>query len=856
MDSLWNKIELLLAHVSKPGRYVGNELHAIQKSWNETEVHFVLAFPDAYEIGMSHLGIEILYHILNKPDWIACERVYSPWPDMEHKMREHSIPLFSIESKFPIRLFDVLGISLQYELQYTNVLNLIDLAGIPMFARDRSERDPLVIAGGPCAFNPEPLADFLDAVVLGDGEEVVMEIAALIRKRKREHWNRRESLKALSKLDGVYVPSFYRVEADAGGKSGGTVPVEAGIPPVVRARTLSKLSSEHYPDMPLVPLVQVTHDRLSLEIMRGCNRGCRFCSAGMIYRPVRIRSVEDLVQQAQQAILHSGYDEISLVSLSTSDYPDLPVLLRRLKDSFDEKGISISFPSLRPDTFTRELADLASGLRKSGLTLAPEAGTQRLRNVINKNNGENDLLESVRIAFEHGWKRIKLYFMIGLPTETEEDVKGISDLVGKVVQLSKQYGRKEIGVSISPFSPKPHTPFQWEAQNPVPMLQEKIDFLKRQIRWREVQLNWRDPRISQLETVLGRGDRSLGRVVHLVWEKGARFDAWGDRLDMQKWDSAFSQAGSPMASYTSGKSQTVPLPWSHLEKGIAEAFLIQERARAFQAECTPDCSTDSCTRCGLEKHPACGGRRAVKRAGPSRGTPYEKRVRRVLAKPVVLKIRCEYSKGSQARFSSHLDTIRMFVRTLRRANVGVAYSQGYHAHPLLSFGPPLPLGFTSRTEYVDIEILEQIPRQFDKLINRHFPPGFEMRRFVGIPPHAQSLDSAINLAQYRIVLGGGFDKGRMMEAAERLLKFNSYKVKRGEKDVDIRLLIIDIRCENGGLDLSLRIGSGGSARPDEVLDALLPRYEDPPEGVRIERTHLFVEKQGLKMNPMEIVYNE
>ncbi|HEX9934778.1 MAG TPA: TIGR03936 family radical SAM-associated protein, partial [bacterium] len=655
------------------------------------------------------------------------------------------------------------------------------------------------------------------------------------------------TLLALSKLEGVYVPCLYRTDEDSPNKA--PEPIQEGVPARIRARTIPRLKPENYPESPLVPLIQVTHDRLSLEIMRGCSRNCRFCNAGMVYRPVRTRSVDDLIRQADKAVASTGYEEISLLSLSTSDYPDLPELLRRLQDRFSEKGISISFPSLRPDTFTPEMADLSAGLRKSGLTLAPEAGTQRLRDVINKNNTETDLLNAVQTAFERGWKRIKLYFMIGLPTETDEDLEGIVSLVGKLVACSRQFGRREISLSLSPFSPKPHTPFQWEAQDSVPVLEEKIGFLKKRIRWPEVQVHWRDPHVSRLETALGRGDRTLGKAVRIAWEKGARFDAWSDQLDLSKWESAFRDAGTKTEVFTSSMRPMDPLPWGHLSKGVPDAFLLRERDKAVRMEPTPDCRTVSCAGCGLESHPVCRPRKGAGNpvstsvSASETGTSVKK-TRRVFFPPVVFRVRCEYAKGPEARFCSHLDTVRMFIRSLRRANVAVAYSKGFHAHPLLSFGPPLPLGFTSRFEYVDIDFLEHVPKQFDALLNRHLPSGFEVKQTALIPARIPSLDSSINLAHYRVDAEGGFDQAGILGAADRFLKLNTYKVKRGEKEVDIRLQVDRIAWKSGGLDLALRIGLGGSARPDEVLQALLPKDEDPPRLIRYERTHLFVEKQG------------
>lgn len=862
MEGFWEKIEAILPQVTRPGRYVGNEIHAIRKDWEEMEVSFALAFPDVYEIGMSHLGLGILYHILNHFDWIVAERVYSPWIDMEEKMRESDIPLFSLESKIPICRFDVLGITLQYELQFTNVLNLLDLARIPLSSQKRVDGDPLVVGGGPSAFNPEPLADFLDAVVLGDGEEVIVEIAGMMRRAKREKWKRKDTLRALSRLEGVYVPSLHRGEYDQEGRFRRTVPVDEGVVPEVRARILDNLDLNNYPLNPLVPLIEVTHDRFSLEIMRGCTRGCRFCNAGMIYRPVRERSVDDLVKQAQEVIANTGYDEIGLVSLSTSDYRALTELLCCIRNTFKDKGVSISFPSLRPDTLTPEMADLALGLRRTGLTLAVEAGTQRLRDVINKNNREEDLLKAVEIAFLRGWRLVKLYFMIGLPTETHEDLEGLVSLVGKVVQVARQYGKREVHVSVSPFSPKAQTPFQWEPQDSLETLEDKLSFLKQRIKWREVKLTWRDPRVSSIEAVLGRGDRRMGEVIYRVWDEGGRFDAWTDLFDYDLWTEAFDNSSLSIDSYRGEICVRDPLPWDHLSKGISKSYFIQERQRAFSEKVTEDCRSKGCGGCGLMEHPVCretilAGGKAVKPDSRKKSdSTFGRRTRRVQHPRVKRRVRVGYRKRAEVRFTSHLDTVRIFTRTFRRARIPLAFSQGYHAHPKIATGPPLPLGYTSLTEYMDLEVLDRVPQHFERIVNRHLPEGFEIFESKVVSGKIPSLNGSISLASYRLVLDGSSNFQALDAHIDAFLKKNSCRVTRWkqgkEKEVDVRQYVMEMSLKDGGIDLLMRIGPEGTAKVEEVIQVVVPHYEESPRVVSVERTGLYIEKQRQRTSPLEI----
>ncbi len=899
MNDLNQKIESVLCGVLRPGRYAGNEIHRVRKKWTDAELRFVLAFPDTYEIGMSHLGLGILYHVLNREPWILAERTFSPWVDMEEAMRAHRIPLFSIESRQPVKRFDILGISLQYELQYTNVLNLIDLAGIPLFSRDREETDPVVIAGGPCAFNPEPLHAFLDAVALGDGETVVLEIAETARRAKKNHQERKDLLRALASIPGVYVPILYQPPEQGGKKaapggearpeneiqfsgeppretalpsgSGGTgmpeyglVPTEEGLPPRITGRIEERLAPSIYPEKPLVPLIEVTHDRLSLEIMRGCTRGCRFCSAGMIYRPVRARPANEILRQAVESIDATGYEEISLVSLSTSDYPELEPLLSGLKSAFHQRDISISFPSLRPDTFTDDMADYAMGLRRSGLTLAPEAGTQRLRDVINKNNTEDDLLRAMNLAWERGWRRIKLYFMIGLPTESMEDVQGIVDLVKKVVAAGRKFGKNEVHVSISPFSPKPHTPFQWEAQDDTGTMMNKIRRIREGLPHKEVELSWRDPSVSLLETAMGRGGRELSDVIYQAWKAGARFDAWSDQFKMALWTQSFEACGLSLDRYAGAKGREETLPWSHLDKGVTTRYLWEEREKALEGKTTPDCADGGCSGCGLARNPACRERVTANRDGlprQSRPKSFQRRKVRTEAEPQVARCyRLAYKKEAAGRFTSHLETIRIFERALRRAKIAVAVTQGFHAHSRISSGPPLSLGYAGDAEYLDIYTDGQVPREFIRIINKQLPSGIEVTAFQPVFGKAASLNSVITLASYRVSWDSLPGQAEMAACADAFLRKNSAMVVRQRKDgvkrIDIRPYVSGISFAPEYLQVDLRLTPDGTARLEEVIQACLPpdaSWTCPP-GVR--RVGLYIEKHGKRITPLEILNEE
>jgi len=594
--------EELLDKVQKPGRYTGKEFNEIVKEEDASTVKIALTFPDLYEIGMSYLGFKILYEIINKRDDALAERVFSPAVDMEKLLRERQIPVFSLETYRPLNSFDIVGFTIQHELCYSNILNLIDLGQIPLRWEERKENNPLVIAGGPGAFNPEPLSRFIDLFVIGEGEEIIGEIIEVYKRLKEKKQSRAKLLEELAHIEGVYVPSFYKVTYFKDGRVKSVVPKKETYYSVIKKQIISDFDKAAYPLFPIVPNIDVVHDRITLEIFRGCTRGCRFCQAGMIYRPVREKSVDTLIGLAYEILAHTGYEEISLSSLSSSDYSEIESLITKLVDRFEEKGVGVSLPSLRIDSFSVALAQQVQRVRKAGLTLAPEVGTQRLRDVINKNVLEEDLYSSIKAAFEGGWRKIKLYFMVGLPTETEEDVEGIVRLVSKVDHMGREItGRKvNINISVSTFVPKPHTPFQWEAQEERESLFKKIRYLKNRLNWRNVSFSYPDIDRSYLEAVFARGDRRLGEVLEKAHSLGCKFDAWREQFNFEAWQEAFNDCGFDMEFYANRvREEGEILPWNHISCGVKKEYLLKEKEKALKGETTPDCRFEKCTGCGV-----------------------------------------------------------------------------------------------------------------------------------------------------------------------------------------------------------------------------------------------------------------
>ena len=598
-------MEMILSRVQKPARYTGGEYNAVVKDRRSVDTRVALCFPDTYEIGMSNLGVRILYGLMNEQEGVWCERVFAPWGDMEAEMRREGLSLYGLESGDPISGFDVIGFSLGYELAYTNVLNMLDLAGLPLRTADRGEESPLIIAGGTCAYNSEPMAPFIDIFCLGEGEDVLLELLELYRRARNEGWRRRELLVAAARIPGLYVPSLYEVTYGEDGVVTAVTPTE-GAPSVVTKRIVQDFEHSYFPTKTIVPSTEIVHDRVMLEVFRGCIRGCRFCQAGYAYRPVRPRSPQRLLEQGIAACRDSGYQEMTLSSLSTSDYRPLEGLCDGLLDWCEPHKVSLSLPSLRADNFSMGLMERLQHVRKSGLTFAPEAGTQRLRDAINKNVTEEDLLTSCRTAFSGGWSSVKLYFMLGLPTETDEDVLGIAELARKVLQVwrdvtpNRRRGCR-ITVSTACFVPKPHTAFQWEPQVEREEYLRRVKLLRDNMREKSITYHWHDPETSFLEAVFSRGDRRLADAIEAAWRDGAKFDSWSEYFSLERWLKALAACGLDPAFYANRtRSRDEVLPWSCVSTGVRTEFLWRERELAYQARITPDCRKQ-CTGCGADK---------------------------------------------------------------------------------------------------------------------------------------------------------------------------------------------------------------------------------------------------------------
>ena len=594
----------ILMQVQKPTRYTGGEVNACMKDPDTVEVRFGFCFPDVYEIAMSHLGIKILYHILNLRADTYCERVFAPWPDMEKEMRSRSMKLFALESGDEITNFDIVGFTLQYELSYSNIVNMLDLAGIPLWAKERDASHPFVCAGGPCAYNGEPIADFVDFFMLGEGEEVINEVVdAYIEWKRTGRKDRQAYLAEIAKIEGVYVPSFYDVTYHADGTVASVTPNHPNASPSVRKRIMADFDTAVAPDKIIVPFGEIVHDRVMLELFRGCIRGCRFCQAGYIYRPVRERKAQTLAGLANSLLTSSGYDEISLSSLSTSDYRELPVLTDKLLEMTERKKIGLSLPSLRIDNFSLELMHKVQKVRKTGITFAPEAGTQRLRDVINKNINEENIMHSTDMLFRGGWTNVKLYFMIGLPTETEEDVRGIAALAGRVLDVYYRIPKEErarninITVSTSSFVPKPFTAFQWARQDTREEIVEKQKLLRGEIPSKKIRYIWHDNKTSYLEGVFARGDRRLSAVIAQAVKNGCKFDGWDEYFQFDTWMESFAQCGLNPDFYLRERQYDEVLPWDHIDIGVTKAFFMRENEKAKKAEPTPNCR-EKCAGCG------------------------------------------------------------------------------------------------------------------------------------------------------------------------------------------------------------------------------------------------------------------
>lgn len=610
MEKLALSDEILLS-IDKPARYIGNEVNMVRKDPGKVQIRFAMCFPDVYEIGMSHLGIQILYDMFNQREDIYCERVYSPWTDLDKIMREKKIPLFALESQDPVKNFDFLGITIQYEMCYTNILQILDLSGIPIMAVDRGREDPIVIGGGPCVYNPEPLADFFDMFYIGEGETVYFQLMDLYKENKKKNGSRQDFLKMAATVEGIYVPQFYDVEYDKEGKIKSFLPNKKEAALKIKKQVVTDLSHTYYPVKPVVPYIKVTQDRVVLEIQRGCIRGCRFCQAGSIYRPNRERSLEMLKERAYLMLKNTGYEEISLSSLSSSDYSELKELVNYLIDEFRGQGVNISLPSLRIDAFSLDVMSKVQDIKKSSLTFAPEAGSQRMRDVINKGLTEERILDGASKAFLAGWNKVKLYFMLGLPTETTKDIEEIAVLSNEIAKLyyalipkEERKGQKVmVTASTSFFVPKPFTPFQWVRMNTRKEFLDKARIvnkkMKEQLNRKSLKYNWHEADVTVLEGVLARGDRRVGALIYEAYKKGAFFDAWSETFHNEYWMAAFESTGLNLEFYTRERELDEILPWDFIDAGISKEFLIREYKRALDEKVTPNCRA-ACSNCGAK----------------------------------------------------------------------------------------------------------------------------------------------------------------------------------------------------------------------------------------------------------------
>jgi radical SAM family uncharacterized protein/radical SAM-linked protein len=846
--SLRPRLDPLLPLVEKPGRYIGLERNVTRKDLSKAAVTLALAFPDTYEIGMSHTGLKILYEIVNRREDFACERVYAPWVDLEARMREANLPLFSTESFAPVGDFDVLGFSLQAELNYSNILNMLDLAGLPVWQRERRETDPIVLGGGPCTANPEPIADFFDAFLVGDAEEALPLFLDAYRDASARGFTRGEILVHLAGIDGIYVPSLYDVAYREDGRIASIARNDPRAPERARRTWVPVLKPDYYPEKPMVPSVEIVQDRLGLEVMRGCTQGCRFCQAGYWYRPVRELDPGDVADMTKKFIADSGWSEVGLLSLSTADYSQIEPLVKCLAPQLSERRVSISLPSLRAEAFSVGLADAVSEVRKSGFTFAPETGSDRLRRVINKTFTNDDMVQAADVAFARGWDLIKVYTMIGLPTEVSADLDELVTLVSGILAQGRKHGRKNVNVAVGSFVPKSWTPFQWAPFDGVEALERKLSYLKEKFRnVRGAKMKWHEPREAEIECVLSRGDRRVGRILHTAWKSGVRFDGWTEHFRYDLWMKAFEAEGIPKESYLRAYDLDEVLPWDVLDVSIKKRWLQIELIKAKKEMRTEDCKWGHCYACGV---PGNGEDTMLAKAMPgdalpvfdaatapasdpaayrdvAKGAAYRQKAmpelpsagKRATQGDKVFRHRIAFAKEGDARFLSHRNTMDVLERAIRAAGLPARYSEGFNPHMKLSMGPALALGLESRHEVFDAEGIAPFPPDAAARIAEKLPAGISILEVRELAQGEPSLAKAVKGARYAVRLASEDQVTRAGDA-----------VAEGWREAMPALRALSLEADAAGASLRFEVNldqaAGETATAKKVLETLLAI---PPE---------------------------